>query len=316
MDDGNTPILTCRDCDTEIFRKRKGGRAPTRCDACRDAFYREYYKQYDQGRGHVPHGETVTLACRTCDAGTIDWVSRQGRKPSMCDDCKAAAYQAKKRRDSAARTAKLPQYDLSRTCVDCSAAFYRKSMRGATPTRCPECRAKAIRAYMAVYSASLTAALIEVRRHTYEQNGRWSPCKKCGTPLSCPRMGKAREWCDRCRPAHIKTRRLLWRQKNPEAWRAIIARMNAKRRAAATSIEAEAFDPFTVFERDRWVCQICLRRISKRLQWPDPMSVSLDHVVPVSEGGAHTRANTRAAHLRCNVARSNRGGGEQLALIG
>ena len=36
------------------------------------------------------------------------------------------------------------------------------------------------------------------------------------------------------------------------------------------------------------------------------MSVSLDHIVPLSLLGPHSRANTRAAHLSCNVARGNR----------
>lgn len=75
-------------------------------------------------------------------------------------------------------------------------------------------------------------------------------------------------------------------------------------------------DPVEVFERDRWKCGVCLARIDRQLKWPHPMSATLDHLVPVSQGGEHTKANLRAAHFRCNVQRSNRGGGEQLALIG
>jgi 5-methylcytosine-specific restriction endonuclease McrA len=71
-----------------------------------------------------------------------------------------------------------------------------------------------------------------------------------------------------------------------------------------------------IARRDRWCCQLCGERVDERLVWPHPLSASLDHVVPLTKGGAHEPANVQLAHLRCNVAKSNRGGGEQLALIG
>lgn len=52
------------------------------------------------------------------------------------------------------------------------------------------------------------------------------------------------------------------------------------------------------------------------LQYPHPMSPSLDHIEPLSLGGAHDPANVRLAHLKCNNDRSNRGGNEQLMLVG
>lgn len=78
----------------------------------------------------------------------------------------------------------------------------------------------------------------------------------------------------------------------------------------------EKFDAAEVYERDRWRCGICRRKVDKSLAWPHPMSPSLDHIVPLSLDGEHTRANTRLAHLNCNVTRGNRMGAEQLALIG
>jgi 5-methylcytosine-specific restriction endonuclease McrA len=55
--------------------------------------------------------------------------------------------------------------------------------------------------------------------------------------------------------------------------------------------------------------------VDPRLRHPDPMRVSLDHVIPISKGGSHTYANTQCAHLLCNIQKNNRGAGEQLALI-
>jgi len=70
-----------------------------------------------------------------------------------------------------------------------------------------------------------------------------------------------------------------------------------------------------ILERDRWRCGICRKAIGKSFRWPDPRSKSIDHIVPISEGGEDTAGNKRAAHLGCNCARMNRGGGEQAALF-
>jgi 5-methylcytosine-specific restriction endonuclease McrA len=89
-----------------------------------------------------------------------------------------------------------------------------------------------------------------------------------------------------------------------------------RRRARLLSLPTEVFPAVEIHERDGWRCGICGRRVNRRLVHPHPMSASLDHVVPLSEGGAHTRANTQCSHLACNVTKNNRGGGEQLRLIG
>jgi 5-methylcytosine-specific restriction endonuclease McrA len=61
-----------------------------------------------------------------------------------------------------------------------------------------------------------------------------------------------------------------------------------------------------VFERDAWVCGICALPVDRSEKYPEPGSPSLDHIVPLSKGGPHTRANTRLAHLYCNMVRGNR----------
>lgn len=71
-----------------------------------------------------------------------------------------------------------------------------------------------------------------------------------------------------------------------------------------------------VLERDGWRCQICMRGIPSLLVVPHHKAGTVDHVVPRSQGGTHDPANLRAAHFICNTVRSNRGGNEQLALIG
>lgn len=51
-------------------------------------------------------------------------------------------------------------------------------------------------------------------------------------------------------------------------------------------------------------CWLCGHRVNPYLRFPEPMCASVDHVVPVSLGGAeHDRENLRLAHLNCNQRR-------------
>ncbi len=89
-----------------------------------------------------------------------------------------------------------------------------------------------------------------------------------------------------------------------------------RRRARKFGVHYEYINPRTIYERDRWMCGICKRPVDRGLQYPHPLSASLDHVVPISDGGDHAPANVQCAHHKCNHAKGNRGAGEQLALIG
>ena len=106
------------------------------------------------------------------------------------------------------------------------------------------------------------------------------------------------------------------RAKNPDRVRQQWRAARAKRRAIERGADAEDFLPVDVFDRDGWRCGICDRPVKRALGHPHPMSASLDHVIPISQGGSHTMANTRCSHLSCNIRRSNRGGSEQLRLVG
>jgi 5-methylcytosine-specific restriction endonuclease McrA/endogenous inhibitor of DNA gyrase (YacG/DUF329 family) len=78
------------------------------------------------------------------------------------------------------------------------------------------------------------------------------------------------------------------------------------RRARKLGAYVETVRFSDVARRDRWTCYICSERIDKTLAFPDPLSASLDHVVPLSVGGTHEPSNVRITHLRCNVSKGNR----------
>ena len=90
-----------------------------------------------------------------------------------------------------------------------------------------------------------------------------------------------------------------WTPRRAASWQ---ARYALSRGAA----DAEVFDRIEIFDRDEWSCGICSEPVDSSLAWPDPMSASLDHVIPVSRGGRHVRDNVQCSHLTCNLRKSNR----------
>lgn len=55
------------------------------------------------------------------------------------------------------------------------------------------------------------------------------------------------------------------------------------------------------------VCAICGRPLDKSLKYPDPMSPTVDHIIPIAKGGHPTDLNNlQAAHRCCNRAKSDR----------
>lgn len=61
-------------------------------------------------------------------------------------------------------------------------------------------------------------------------------------------------------------------------------------------------------KRDGWKCHICRKTVTRR-DW------SIDHLVPLSEGGVHKWENVKLAHFRCNTKRGVKGA-VQLLLVG
>lgn len=79
-------------------------------------------------------------------------------------------------------------------------------------------------------------------------------------------------------------------------------------RAKKYGVPFERFSKVDVFDRDGYVCGICDDPVDKSLKYPDPMSVSLDHVVPLSRGGGHLFENSQCSHLICNIRKGARVG--------
>ena len=55
------------------------------------------------------------------------------------------------------------------------------------------------------------------------------------------------------------------------------------------------------------VCALCGKPVDMRLKFPDPLSKSVDHIIPVSKGGHPSDiSNLQLAHLGCNRSKSSK----------
>ena len=89
-----------------------------------------------------------------------------------------------------------------------------------------------------------------------------------------------------------------------------------RRRARLANVEYEEFSDREIFERDNWRCGICHWKVDQDRKFPDWYSASLDHIVPLSRGGGHTRRNVQCSHWICNSRKTFSLAGVQLRLFG
>ena len=78
---------------------------------------------------------------------------------------------------------------------------------------------------------------------------------------------------------------------------------NQKRRATKKQVTVEHVDRRTVYIRDDGRCHLCGCKVLFK-------KMHLDHVKPLSKGGAHSYANVRVSCSQCNLRKGNRTGKE------
>lgn len=87
-----------------------------------------------------------------------------------------------------------------------------------------------------------------------------------------------------------------------------------RRRARKLEVWDEDVDVMVLADWQKWKCYLCGKPISKKTKVPDSLSLTLDHLVPLSLGGRHSYANCAAAHFGCNSKKSAGSMNEQLKL--
>lgn len=164
---------------------------------------------------------------------------------------------------------------------------------------CGWCEAKALRPFGKRGRPRKYCSVQCRRRATHRPDSASRECEVGG----CSRAHRARGMCSmhwrRWARAQGREAAPKWDARRRDAWK---AREALKRGAEG----AETFSYGEVFERDEWRCGICSSQVNPELRYPDPMSASLDHIVPLAKGGAHSLANAQLAHLFCNLSKGDR----------
>jgi len=210
------------------------------------------------------------------------------------------------------------------TCIGCGVECSRPTVRGMPPKRCKACQSKRFRpcptcgeifwlnpgVYCSpecggrrVYSKDLVGPVprfrplpkpVPVRKSTtIWVAGR---CQRCDTAF-VTYDPQTRYCSDRCRGYDAKDRR----------------------RAVKAAAFVETVYRSRIFERDRWRCQLCGKRVKRKGVVPDPKAPTIDHILPLDQHGTHEPWNVQCAHYGCNVIKNTGlylGKPEQLTLCG
>jgi predicted nucleic acid-binding Zn ribbon protein len=183
-----------------------------------------------------------------------------------------------------------------KTCLACNKEFQTKKDQKFCSTECREATNKNKR----------------IDKYVSNLNKNYK-CKVCNKKFKSEYKNMKRSFC--CEECEIEYKRIKKRafrkttkgKEEKHNW-------NTKRRLKNKSQFVEKVNRKEIYERDKWICQLCGCKVDKRIKYPHIMSASLDHIIPIAEGGTHESKNCQLAHFICNSKKSNRALNEQLRL--
>ena len=127
-------------------------------------------------------------------------------------------------------------------------------------------------------------------------------CTACGKAFLPPKTAGKRTYC--CSP---ECKRKIDRKHGRIG--------KAQRRARIRCLPHEAIDPFAVFDRDNWTCQICGDKTPRSLRGANvDKSPELDHIISLADGGPHMWSNVQCSCRACNGAKGAGSMSDQLRL--
>lgn len=92
-----------------------------------------------------------------------------------------------------------------------------------------------------------------------------------------------------------------WIENHPESYKASRSRRRYRRRVLTQEAFVEDVNAKKLLESFDMKCGICGGEIDESKKNPHPLSLHIDHIVPLSKGGEHSYANCQPAHASCNI---------------
>lgn len=147
----------------------------------------------------------------------------------------------------------------------------------------------------------LVAAEVKALHSIAQKVKRQKKCRICNHII----FFKFIQLCKACRLNSLRKTRA--KRRKTESYKRSKRKYKSLRRARIRGgYQLESFDPFEVFERDNWQCKSCGLSTPKDKRGSfDDDAPELDHILPLSKGGEHTRVNTQCLCRKCNRIKSD-----------
>jgi HNH endonuclease len=132
----------------------------------------------------------------------------------------------------------------------------------------------------------------EIKRQGRQHTWCSPECKRRNLTKVCPRCGEIFV-------AHNRKTRCCSKACADQLRRLQVCRLDRRR------VYSPAYR-HQLAEEHGWMCWVCEEPIDPTLNYPDLLSVSVDHVIPLARRGTNRWENLRPAHLICNSQRGDR----------
>lgn len=262
-----TRPTACADCGTGITQPARGRRL--RCDDCNLKKYGQGFRRSFMATKHQ---------CLTCQR--IFEKRTRGRVPLYCSGQCANWWHHFDGR--AARSIAL----WNRMCKVCDQRIYERGSGNPTLGRRGQ-----VGGGNALYCSKDCLSFDKGEKLIIKDRCRvpWRACEDCGAEF-VGRWNRYRPLCAGCRAA---------------GQRDTNRRKNYKRKSAHRP--GVRYSLADIAERDGHRCHLCNRKVNMDLSGDHRRGPTIDHLIPLSDGGADVPENVALAHRSCNCARRDKG---------
>lgn len=171
-------------------------------------------------------------------------------------------------------------------CVECSGMFDQVISRGSVRKYCDQC----VDGVRRRHQVDRLPRRRQVAETLHRAAAREVACARCCC-VFCPLYASKYREGGYCKPCADEVQRLKSNSKVGDNLA----------RARKFGVARRYFNELHILERDGWRCQLCGVSTPKRLRGTrDDRAPELDHIVPLSVGGAHLPENVQCACRRCN----------------
>lgn len=97
--------------------------------------------------------------------------------------------------------------------------------------------------------------------------------------------------------AHARETTRQWRKDHKD----VVVGYREERSRLQASVREGRISRKKLWEQCGGICGICGQPIDRSIEYPDNMSLSYDHIIPLSKGGKHIQDNIQCCHRICNT---------------